>query len=118
MTIEMIEKLIHAWRNSKHITDKLEEAFGVPLDAMYDVHGNILDALREYAFETGDLNDSKILYWLVDGEVRKAARDIYAMHESKMISGSAYIQQPKPTFFTQEQINRMQEVLGGYTHGN
>lgn len=117
MSEEMIIKLITAWRNAKKLSDALEGIFDVSLDYLTDVHGNILDVLRAYAHETGDLEDSKLLQALEENATaRSIAFGICAMHNQSMLKYSEQFTQPKPTFFTQEQIDRMQEVFGGYVH--
>lgn len=119
MNEEMIEKLVVAWRNSKEISDGLEKTFGITLDAMYDVHGNILDVLREYVFETDGIEDSEVLRLLQSkAESKYIAIALCTRHDRKIFMHSEFhpVSQPKPTFFTQEQIKRMQEVFGGYVH--
>lgn len=115
---EMLKKLIYAWRTSKKISDGMERLFETSIDMMYDVHGNILDALREYAFETGEIDDSEILRMLnSDMTATEIAHKITVMHEKHIVLNfSPLIQQPAPKFFTDEQIERMQQVFGGYVH--
>lgn len=118
MPENVLKKLIYAWREAKNISDGLEKTFGISIDAMYDVHGNILDALREYAFEKDDLNKSEILEMLNSSKMPPAevARRIQIMHDFHMLDCSPMIKQPTPKFFTDEQIERMQRVFGGYVH--
>lgn len=120
MTEKMIEKLVYAWRQSKEISDGMEKVFGVSLDAMYDVHGNILDALREYVFETGDVEDSEVLRNLQsDAKAAYVAIALRTRHDRAMVSTAPFtpVKQPAPKFFTDEQIERMQNVFGGYVYG-
>lgn len=121
MDEEMLKKLIHAWRTAKEISDGMENTFGMALDALYDVHGNILDALREYAFETGDIDNSEILRMLKsDMFPDEIASLIIFRHNRELadkLSGAFQpVKQPAPKFFTDEQIERMQQVFGGYVH--
>ena len=118
MPENVLTKLVYAWREAKKISDGLEKTFvGVSIDAMYDIHGNILDALREYAFEEGDLDDSEILGLLDSGiPAYEIARRILIMHDTHMLDCSPMIKQPAPKFFTDEQIAIMQATFGGYTY--
>lgn len=118
MPENVLTKLVYAWREAKKISDGMEKTFGIALDAMYDVHGNILDALRGYAFEEGDLDDSEILGLLKSEKIPayEIARRILIMHDTHMLDRSPMIKQPAPNFFTDEQIERMQQVFGGYTY--
>lgn len=117
MREEILKKLIFAWRESKKVSDGLERIFETTFDLMYDVHGNILDAIREYAFETGEIDDSEILQMLnSDMTATEIAHKITVMHEKYMLNSSPLVKQPAPKFFTDEQIERMQRVFGGYVH--
>lgn len=118
MDEKMIEHLVWAWRTAKQIADGMENALGVSLDSMVDVHGNILDAIRLYAGEHGDLDDSEVLRILESENcTRLVAVAIRELHnQSKQGECPMYVPQPAPKFFTDEQIRRMQEVFGGYVH--
>ena len=117
MPENVLTKLVYAWREAKKISDGMEKAFGTALDAMYDIHGNILDALREYAFEEGDLDDSQILTLLLsETPAYEIARMIQSIHDVHMINSSPMVKQPAPKFFTDEQIAIMQATFGGYTY--
>lgn len=116
MDEKMIEHLVWAWRAAKQIADGMENALGVSLDSMVDVHGNILDAIRLFAWEHGDLDDSEVLR-LIESEncTRFVAVAIYKLHnQNNQVECPNYVAQPAPKFFTDEQIRRMQEVFGGY----
>ena len=65
MPENVLTKLVYAWREAKKISDGMEKTFGISIDAMYDIHGNILDALREYVFEKGDVDNSEVLNLLM-----------------------------------------------------
>lgn len=116
MDEKMIEHLVWAWRTAKQIADGMENALGVSLDSMVDVHGNILDAIRLYAGEHGDLDDSDVLRFLESENcTRLVAIAIRELHnQNNHTECPMYVQQPAPKFFTDEQIRRMQEVFGGY----
>ena len=118
MEEKMIERLVWAWREAKSIADGMEKALGISLDSMVDVHGNILDAIRLYVGEQGDLDDSEVLQFLESENCTKlvavAIRELH--NQNKQGECPAMVTQPAPKFFTDEQINRMQAVFGGYVH--
>lgn len=116
MDEKMIEHLVWAWRAAKAIADGMEKALGVSLDSMVDVHGNILDAIRLYAGEHGDLDGSEVLQFLESENcTRLVAVAIRELHnQNNQIECPNYVAQPAPKFFTDEQIKRMQAVFGGY----
>lgn len=114
---EMLKRLIYAWRTSKKISDGMERLFETSIDMMYDVHGNILDALREFAFETCDLDNSRILKSLESGKsASEVAEEIIDMHFLYMVAYASPIMQPKPHCFTDEQVEKMRRESGGYSH--
>lgn len=116
MSTETLTKLVTAWRLAKKLSDGMENIFDITVDYMYDIHGNILDALREYVFEEGDIEDSDVLRMLKwEADSKYVAIALSKMHDNKMLNESTFqqVQQPAPKFFTDEQIARMQEVFGG-----
>ena len=117
MSYESILKLVTAWRNARVITKGMEALLGTTIDCLYEVNGNILDVLRDYAFEEGDVETSEIVKL---AKARKSndeiASFICSRHDRTLADRSPLIQQPAPTFFTPEQIERMQQVFGGYVH--
>lgn len=119
MSIETLTKLVTAWRLAKKLSDGMENIFDIAVDYMYDIHGNILDALREYVFEEGDIEDSEVLQLLQwEADSKYVAIALSTRHDNKMLDKSTFqpVQQPAPKFFTDEQIARMQEVFGGYVN--
>lgn len=117
MSYESILKLVTAWRNARIITKRMEALFDTTIDCLYEINGNILDVLRDYAFEEGDIETSEIVKMAEAGKNNhEIASFICSRHDRTIADRSTRIQQPAPTFFTPEQIERMQKVFGGYVH--
>lgn len=117
MSYESILKLVTTWRNARQIAGGMEHVLGTTIDRLYEVNGNILDVLRNYAFEEGDIETSEIVKMAEAGKYNaEIAAFICSRHDRTLADRSPVVQQPAPTFFTPEQIERMQQVFGGYVH--
>lgn len=116
MNEEMITRLVYAWRNAKEVSDGLENTFGMALDIVFDIHGNILDALREYVFEKGDVDNSEVLNLLMSSADAETVATVLCTQHDKEIekNKTVHVTLGAPKFFTDEQIQRMQQVFGGY----
>ena len=118
MNTEAIGKLVTAWRSASKFSEKLEEAFGTSLDDLYEIHGNILDALRDFAFDSGDMENSDVLKMLKsDMPSTEVADCISARRYRIMYSKSpVIIAQPSPKIFSDEQVEKMKRTSGGYVY--
>ena len=117
MNTEAIGKLVTAFRSASKVSEKLEEAFGTSLDDLYEIHGNILDVLRDFAFDSGDMKNSDVLKMLKsDMPSTEVADCISARRYRIMYSKSPVIAQPSPKIFSDEQVEKMKRTSGGYVH--
>lgn len=117
MSFEMIQKLVTTWRRARQIACGMEHVLGTTIDCMYEVNGNILDVLRDYAFEEGDIETSEIVKMAEAGKCNaEIATFICSRHDRTLADRSPSVQQPAPKFFTDEQIAIMQATFGGYTY--
>lgn len=117
MSYESILKLVTTWRNARHIAYGMEHVLGTTVDCLYEVNGNILDVLRDYAFENGNIETSEIVKMAEAGKCNEEiATFICSRHDRTLADRSPAVQQPAPKFFTDEQIAIMQATFGGYTY--
>ena len=117
MSYESILKLVTTWRTARQIACGMEHVLGTTIDSLFDISGHLLDVLRDYAFEEGDIETSKIVKMAEAGKCNaEIAAFICSRHDRTLADRSPAVQQPAPKFFTDEQIAIMQATFGGYTY--